>query len=67
MLHSTVINQITNRPLGGALQLIRLDTGRHFFTKRVVKHWNRLPAEVVDTPSVSVFRRHLDNAFDNTV
>ncbi|KAK4815423.1 hypothetical protein QYF61_001411 [Mycteria americana] len=39
---------------------------KHFFTERVVKHWNRLPREVVDAPSLSVFRRHLDNALNNT-
>ncbi|KAK4810454.1 LOW QUALITY PROTEIN: hypothetical protein QYF61_004234 [Mycteria americana] len=43
----------------------RLDIRKHVFTKRVVKHWNRLPREVVDAPSLSVFKRHLDNALNN--
>jgi len=30
----------------------------------VVKHWNRLPGEVVDAPSPSVLKRHLDNALN---
>jgi len=30
----------------------------------VVKHWNRLPREVVDAPRLSVFERHLDNALN---
>ena len=38
--------------------------GKHFFTKRVVKHWNRLPREVVVVPNLSVFKRHLDNALN---
>ena len=43
----------------------RLDIRKHFFTKRVLKHWNRLPREEVDAPSLSVSKRHLDNALNN--
>jgi len=43
----------------------RLDIRKHYFTERVVKHWNRLPREVVDAPSLSVLKRHLDNALNN--
>ncbi|KAK4814670.1 hypothetical protein QYF61_024806 [Mycteria americana] len=43
----------------------RLDIRMHFFTKRVVKHWNWLTREMVDAPSLSVFKRHLDNALNN--
>ncbi|KFP96339.1 hypothetical protein N329_05582, partial [Haliaeetus albicilla] len=42
----------------------RLDIGKYFFTESVVKHWNRLPG-VVDAPSLSVFKSHLDNALNN--
>jgi len=45
----------------------RLDIRRHFFTERVVIHWNRLPGEVVDAPSPSVFKRLLDNALKNVL
>jgi len=42
----------------------RLDIRRNFFTVRVVKHWNRLPREVVDAPCLSIFKRHLENALN---
>ena len=34
---------------------------------RVVRHWNRLPREVVDAPSLEVFKARLDEAFSNAI
>ena len=31
---------------------LRLDIRRKFFTQRMVTHWNRLPKEAVDAPSL---------------
>ncbi|KFM07584.1 hypothetical protein AS27_08513, partial [Aptenodytes forsteri] len=45
----------------------RLDLRKKFFTLRVVKHWNRLPREVVDAPSLEVFKARLDGALSNLV
>ena len=38
-----------------------------FFTHMVVRHWNRLPKEVVDAPSLEAFKTRLDGAVSNLV
>ncbi|KAK4832976.1 hypothetical protein QYF61_026802 [Mycteria americana] len=45
----------------------RLALRKKFFTIRVVRHWNRLPREVVDAPSLEVFKARLDRALSNLV
>ncbi|KFP07212.1 hypothetical protein N300_07540, partial [Calypte anna] len=45
----------------------RLGIRKKFFTMRVVRYWNRLPREVVDCPSLEVFKARLDEALCNLV
>ncbi|KFP14350.1 hypothetical protein Z169_07314, partial [Egretta garzetta] len=45
----------------------RLDIRKKFFTMRVVKHWNRLPREVVEAPSLEAFSARLDGALSNLI
>jgi len=43
----------------------RLDMKNKFFTMRVMRHWQRLPREAVDVPSLAVFKARLDGALSN--
>ncbi|KFP13679.1 hypothetical protein Z169_08020, partial [Egretta garzetta] len=45
----------------------RPDIRNKFFTVRVVKHWNRLPGEVVEAPSLETFKARLAGALSNLI
>ena len=38
----------------------QLNMRKNFFPLRVMEHWNRLPREVVASPSLEIFKTHLD-------
>ena len=56
---------------GNSLKLnegrFRIDIRKKFFTVRVVRHWNRLPKEAVDAPSLEVYKVRLDGPLSNLV
>ena len=58
----------TDRTRGHSLKLQkqRCNTTQrqHFFNQRIVEHWNRLPAEIVEAESLDSFKAKIDKHFN---
>lgn len=44
-----------------------MNSRKNFFTKKLVRHWNRLPRELVESPALELFKWHVDVALGDMV
>ena len=71
MREGLFIRAYSNRTRGNGFKLeegrFRLDIRKKFFIVRMMRHWNRLSSETVNSPSLEAFKGRLDGAMSNLV
>ena len=55
----TRVTRVTSDPLNIVRKNSNLDLRRHFFSLRVIEHWNNLDAEIKSAVSVSAFKEKI--------
>jgi len=62
LLGKTEFPLIKSNGLKLCMGRFRLDVRKHFFSKRAVMHWHRMPRGGVESPCLEVFKQPVDVA-----